>query len=70
MKMASTNIKLERTRLDATQEEFANLVGVSRRTVIEWEKGRTDNIPASTLLRMSSICGCSIDYLLGISSSK
>ena len=35
------NLKAARVRKDLTQAELADLVGVSRQTIVEWEKGHT-----------------------------
>ncbi len=49
--MNNLNVKEIRKKLGVTQEEFAELLGVSRNTVLNYEKG--ENIPSSksTILR-------------------
>ena len=39
--LPDVNVKAERESLDMTQKAFANVLGVSRRTVEAWETGRT-----------------------------
>lgn len=56
-------IKSERTRLGITQEDLAGKLGVTNRTVVNWEKG--DPMSASYLVGMADLFGCSTDYLLG-----
>lgn len=56
------NIEAERIRNSLTLTEFAELLGVTRKTVYNWySKG---DIPQSKLERMATIFECSIDYLL------
>lgn len=46
-----------------TQEQFAELMGVSRQSVSKWELGTT--FPdTEKLIKMSKLFSCSIDYLL------
>ena len=46
--------KVIRTQLDLSQSAFAGLMGVSLRTVQEWEQGRREpSGPAKTLLRIA-----------------
>ncbi|MGN1305922.1 MAG: helix-turn-helix domain-containing protein [Oscillospiraceae bacterium] len=46
-----------------TQEQFAELMGVSRQSVSKWELGMT--FPdTEKLIKMSKLFSCSIDYLL------
>lgn len=47
-----------------TQERFGELIGVSKWTVINWESGK--RVPLATyLLKISSVLGVSVGYLLG-----
>ncbi len=46
-------VKAIRDRLGVSQEKFANLLGVSKRTVENWEQGRRHPTgPARSLLRI------------------
>lgn len=59
------NIDAERARRDLTQKDLADLLGVSLRTVQNWQRGITE-MPLSKLLRLSRIWNLSVDYLLGL----
>lgn len=57
------NIEAERKRINISQEDLSNQLGIERKSYYNWlSKG---NIPATILLKMSDIFDCSIDYLLG-----
>ena len=58
-----SNLRGERCRLDLTQEDLAEQIGVSPVTIRQWESGVTKP-SASNLLAMSDLFGCSVDYLL------
>lgn len=62
-------ITYERKRLGLTQQQFADELGVTRQTVSRWESDlafpETD-----TLIKMSKMFNCSIDYLLKYDSEK
>lgn len=45
-----------------SKEEFADTLGVARKTVYNWEQN--GHIPQTYLERMADLFGCSIDYLL------
>lgn len=49
--------------MDLSQEELAERLSVSSATVRQWESG-TARPSASSLLAMSDMFGCSVDYLL------
>lgn len=52
----STDVKALRSRLDLTQEEFAAMIGVSVRTLQNWEQGhREPEGPARALLRVAEL---------------
>ena len=56
------NIEAERARNGITVEEFAKMLGVTRKTIYNWlSKGK---IPQSKLETMSEIFNKPIDYLL------
>ena len=60
------NIAAERAKRKMSLEAMAAELGVTRKTVYNWETA--GNIPQSALEKMSSMFGCSIDYLLSIDS--
>lgn len=62
------NINAERARVGLTLDQFADILGVTRKTVYNWTvKG---NIPQSKLEQMSAMFHCSIDYLLDYKPTK
>lgn len=61
--MKYPNIEAERARKGMSQDELAEKLGVTRKTIFNW--AQNGNIPASALVGMADLFGCSIDYLLG-----
>lgn len=61
--MTYPNIAAERARNGMTIDDLARELGVSRKTIYNWQ--RAGNIPADRLEQMADLFGCSIDYLLG-----
>ena len=61
--MLYPNIAAERAKRRMSLEEMAGELGVTRKTLYNWEQA--GNIPQSALEKMSDMFGCSIDYLLG-----
>lgn len=59
-----SNLRGERCRLDLSQDELAEKLGVSSASIRQWESGAT-RPSASNLLAMSDMFQCSVDYLLG-----
>lgn len=57
-------IKLERVRINLTQQELAEALGVSTKTVANWEK-EIGPCSVASLMTMSNIFKCSADYLTG-----
>lgn len=58
-------IHMERTKRQETQETLAKAIGVSRQTVLNWEKGRT--LPDSTsLVGIAQRYQLSFDQLIGL----
>lgn len=45
--LPDVNVKAERKSLDMTQKDFANVLGVSKRTVEAWETGRSTPSPTA-----------------------
>lgn len=60
--MPYPNINAERSRMGLTVGEFAEKLGVSRKTIYNWMAH--GNIPQSKLEQMSELFHCAIDYLL------
>lgn len=60
--MAYPNIAAERARYGMSVDEFAAKLGVTRKTVYNWEAA--GKIPDNALLAMSQMFGVSIEYLL------
>lgn len=57
-----TRLKSERTRLEMSQEAFSKAAGVSKRALIEWEKGAT--FPSAGVLEALSGIGVDILYVV------
>ncbi len=66
--MNLVNIKVEMTRKGFSQEQLAKKLGVSQKTVSNWFN--KENVPSVKLIEMSSLFGCSIDYLLGLKEDR
>lgn len=58
------NIKSERIRLDLSQRDLAEALGVSEKTVQNWEID-IGGCSVRQLMAMSNIFKCSADYLTG-----
>lgn len=74
-KEKSSNIKLAerienlRTQKNMSQVNLATLIGISQESISAMERG-VSNPKLSTLLKMSEVLECSIDYLVGVSDIK
>lgn len=66
--MIHNNIKSERVKLGWTQEELGKYLGVDESTIRRWEKGAS--APSASVIAMSNLFGCSIDYLFGITDER
>jgi len=64
-----SNIRGERSRIDMTQDQLAEQLGVASTTVRNWENGTTKPSP-NQLIAMSDLFGCSVDYLLERSQER
>ena len=60
--MLFPNITAERARRNMTIDHFALQLGVTSKTVQNWQK--SGKIPADKLLIMANMFNCSVDYLL------
>ena len=56
------NIAAERAKRRMSLDAMAEQLGVTRKTIYNWET--SGNIPQDALMKMSKIFNCSIDYLL------
>lgn len=56
------NIAAERARAGLTQEQFADKLGVTRKTLYNWE---LSGIPEDKVQLMAELFGVSPEYLLG-----
>lgn len=62
-------IEAERIKRQMSRADLANALGVSRRTISNWQNGSTE-LPLSKLLSMAQMWNCSTDYLLGLDTSQ
>ncbi len=62
-------IEAERIKHNMSREELAQQLGVSRRTIQNWQNGTTE-IPLQKLVHLMKLYNCSADYLLGLTSGN
>ncbi|MGN0517094.1 MAG: helix-turn-helix domain-containing protein [Acutalibacteraceae bacterium] len=62
-------IELERIKHDLSKEQFSKILGVSRRTIQNWQSGKTE-MPISKLIILANTWNCTTDYLLGLVNNK
>ena len=62
-------LEAERVKQQLNTGELATLVGVSQRTVRNWQNGTTE-LPVSKLILLAKTWDCSADYLLGLQHNK
>lgn len=62
----ASRIRSERKALNKTQEEFAEIIGYSKPTIISWErKDGMNRIPdIDQLITLASVFDCEVGYLL------
>ena len=63
------NYRSERVRSHLSADDVADSVGVSKNTVLSWERGDTEPA-ASQLETMARLFGCTIDYLLALTDER
>lgn len=63
------NIEAERARMGWSRAKLAEYIGTTEAVIRNWHSGRTD-LPASKLIKMAQLFGCSTDYLLGLDGTK
>lgn len=61
-------IEAERIKHRMTRDDLAKTLGVSKRTISNWQGGVTE-LPLSKLLILSEMWNCSTDYLLGLDTA-
>ena len=54
---------------EMSQEELADIIGVSRQTLSKYETGEND-IPTVVLIKLANFYDTSVDYLLGQTDQK
>ncbi len=62
-------IEAERIKHQMSRDDLANSLGVSKRTISNWQSGTTE-IPLSKLVALSRMWSRSIDYLLDLDSGR
>lgn len=65
--MKFPNIEAERIKRELDKDQFSRTLGVTRRTISNWQSGKTE-IPVSKLIIIANMFHCSTDYLLGLTS--
>ena len=65
MENIGERIKFERKRLELTQDELGEKLGVKKSSIAKYENGSIENIKRSTIEKMSKIFNCSPAYLMG-----
>lgn len=66
--MNSIRISAERKKLGLSQEELAEKIGVSQKSISKYERG-TRRPTYETLVSMANLFGVTVDYLLGSNES-
>lgn len=68
MNIHTTGVRLkeERERLGLTQPEFAEVAGVKKRALIDWEKG----VSSPTAVQMSALAGIGVDVLYVVTGQR
>lgn len=64
-KLVSQNMKAARIRAGLTQRQLGELLGVSRQTIINWEKG-TDTLKMRKFKKYAEAVGVPVSYFFGI----
>ena len=63
MKMGE-RIRILRKEHNMTQDELGKCLGIGRSAVLKYEKGEVENLPRSTIEKMSILFGVSPSYLM------
>ena len=64
-KTAAIRIKEQREKFNLSQQQLAEIAGVSRSAVSRWESNNRDNPTSTPLSKMCEFFGVSMDYILG-----
>ena len=59
-------VRKHREALGYSQDRLAQVLGVSRNTVVNWENGSL--IKSNNIMQMVALFGCDINELLGLAS--
>lgn len=62
-------IEAERIKHQMSRDELAKTLGVSKRTITNWQSGVTE-LPLSKLLTLADMWDCTTDYLLGLDTEQ
>lgn len=62
-------IEAERIKHQMSRDEMAAALGVSKRTIANWQSGATE-LPLSKLLILAEMWNCKTDYLLGVDTGQ
>lgn len=62
-------IEAERIKHQMSRDDMAKTLGVSKRTISNWQSGTTE-LPLSKLLALAKLWKCSVDYLLGLDTGQ
>lgn len=60
-----SRIKALREKLGLTQDELAEILGVNRANISNYERGTIVNIPSEKLNKMADLFHTNVDYILG-----
>ncbi len=63
-------LKELRSERNMSMDQFANLLGVSKTTLFQWEKGSRDNMKTSMIKNISDKCHVSPLWLMGFDVPK
>lgn len=65
MLVPKTALELKRREAGLTQQEVAELLGISRNTLAAYESGKTD-IPISVFIRLADLYKCDVHDVFGV----
>ncbi len=63
------NMKAERARAGMSASEVAKRIGVHQNALLRWENDEAEPL-SSNLMKLASLYGCSIEYLLDQTSDR
>jgi len=67
--MGENRIGSERIRLRLSQQDLANRLEISNKTLSQWEQDNS-RCPTKYIKQLAEIFDCSADYLLGLSNER